>query len=187
MKIASLTALLLLGLTDSLLLTNTAQSLVIAINSSQPSQKISIKPPVTLQVRQGQAKELIAKLLKRQLINITDDNNPEFSKSFDELKVEPLIGQDTAELGGYKYAIEIKGKSVVLHTATPQLPKLKAYFGLLYSYTNSAQLKVSDLIICESQKPSRQQQLIKITNIAIRKGGLLCPNGYKRIFVNQPA
>jgi hypothetical protein len=178
MKIASSTALLVLGLTGALILTNT--SILAFPPHPRQSSKISIKPPVTLQVRQSQAKDLIAKLIKQQIVNINDDNNPEFSKSFDELKIEPLTGQDTDELGGYKYTIETKGKSLVLHAATPQLPKLRAYFGVVHSYRNSTQLKVSESIICASQKPSQQQQPIKIADITIRKGSLFCPTGYKK-------
>jgi Type IV pilin-like G and H, putative len=185
MKIVSSIALLVIGSIGSLLLTHTAQSLVIPTNPRQQPLRpeISIKPPVTLQVRQNQAKDLTATLLRQQIvnINISNDNNPEFVQSFDELKVEPLTGQDTDELGGYKYAIEIKGRSVVLHTATPQLPKLKAYFGLVHAYTNSGQLKATESILCESKKILRKQQPIKIADITIRKGDLACPTGYKKL------
>jgi hypothetical protein len=178
MKIASSTVLMLLGLTGALFLANT--SIWAVSPHPKHSSKIAIKPPVTLQVRQNQAINLITKLINQQIVNINDDNRPEFSQSFDELKVTPLTGQDTDELGGYKYTIETKGKSIVLHAATPQLPKLRAYFGLVHNYTNSAQLKVSESIICASQKPSQPQQPIKIAEIAIRKGGLFCPTGYQK-------
>jgi Type IV pilin-like G and H, putative len=176
MKIASSVAVFLIG---SLLFADTAQSLLLPNHSSRSFfGKISVKPPVTLQVRQRQAAELMNKLVKQQVVHRTEDNT-EFSKSFDELKIAPLTGQDTDELGGYKYTIETKGGSVALHTATPQLPKLKAYLGLIHSYTTPTQLKTFNLIICESKKAYRKQP-IKINDIAIAKGDLSCPTGYKK-------
>ncbi len=187
MKIASSVAVILTGLIGSLLLTDTTQSLIRPNHDSQSfTGKISIKPPVTHQVRQNQATELMGKLLKQQLIHRAEENNPEFSQNFDELKIAPLTGQDTHELGGYKYTIETKGGSIVLHTATPQLPKLRAYFGLIHSYTGSTQLQVFDSIICESKKTHRKQRPIKITDIAISKGDLICPIGYKKFTIIVP-
>jgi Type IV pilin-like G and H, putative len=181
MKIASSVAVLLIGSISSLLLTDTAQGLALPNNSSQSfAGKISIKPPVTLQVRQRQATDLINKLLKQQVIHAAEDNSLEFFKSFDELKIEPLTGRDTDELGGYKYTIETKGRSVVLHTATPQLPKLKAYFGLIYHYTGATQLQSFNTIFCESKKAQHKQRPIKITEIAISKDDMSCPTGYKK-------
>jgi hypothetical protein len=164
-----------------------AQSLVVSISPHrQPSQsKIAIKPPVTLQVRQNQAKGLISQLMKQQIISINDEKSPQFMKSFDDLRVGLLTGQDTAELGGYKYTIETKGNSVVLHTATPKLPKLKSYFGLVHTYASSAQLKISELLLCESKKAQRKQP-IKIADITIRESGLVCPLGYQKYVVVQP-
>jgi Type IV pilin-like G and H, putative len=184
MKIASSASVFLIG---SLIFTDTAQSLLLLNHSSLSfPEKISIKPPVTLQVRQYQAIELMNKLLKQQIIHKAEDNNSEFSKSFDELKIAPLTGQDTDELGGYKYQIETKGGSVALHTATPQLPKLKAYFGLVHSYTTPTQLQAFDLIICESKKTYRKQP-IKINDVTIVKGDLSCPTGYKKFtFIIPP-
>jgi Type IV pilin-like G and H, putative len=181
MKIASSVAVLLIGSIGSLLLPNTSQSLVLPNNPSQSfAGKISIKPPVTLQVRQRQATDLINKLLKQQIFNIAENNSPEFLKSFDELKIAPLTGQDTDELGGYKYTIETKGGSVALHTATPQLPKLKAYFGLVHHYTGRTQLQSFNTIFCESKKTHHNQRPIKITDITISKGDLSCPTGYRK-------
>jgi hypothetical protein len=176
MKIVSSIALLVSGLTSIFVLTNGSLVPLFA------APNVVIKPPVTLQVRQNQAKSLVSQLNKSQ-VNIVagSDNNSEFSQSFDELKVAPLTGQDTDELGGYKYAIETKDNSVALHTATPQLRNLKAYFGLVHAYTNSDDLKVYELIVCESKKISSQRSPIKIADIAISPKGLVCPNGYRKI------
>jgi Type IV pilin-like G and H, putative len=183
MKISGSVAVFLIG---SLIFADTAQSLLPPNHSSRSfSGKISIKPPVTLQVRQRQATELMNRLLKQQVIYRTEDNNSEFAKSFDELKIAPLTGQDTDELGGYKYMIETKGGSVALHTATPRLSKLKAYFGLIHSYNGPTQLKTFSLIICESKKADRKPP-IKINDIAIAKGDLSCPTGYKKFTVIVP-
>jgi hypothetical protein len=183
MKISGSVAVFLIG---SLIFADTAQSLLPPNYSSRSfSGKISIKPPVTLQVRQRQATELMNRLLKQQVIYRTEDNNSEFAKSFDELKIAPLTGQDTNELGGYKYMIETKGGLVALHTATPRLSKLKAYFGLIHSYTGPTQLKTFNLIICESKKADLKPP-IKINDIAIAKGDLSCPTGYKKFIVVVP-
>ena len=124
--------------------------------------------------------------MKQQVIHRAKDNNSEFLQNFDELKIAPLTGQDTDELGGYKYMIETKGGSIALHTATPQLPRLRAYFGLIHSYTSPTQLQVFDSIICESKKTHRKRPSIKITDIAIAKGVLSCPIGYQKFTVIVP-
>ena len=171
----------------SLLLTDTAHSSILPNHDRQFfTRKISIKPPVTLQVRQYQAIELINKMLKQQISHRSEGNNSEFLQNFDELKIAPLTGQDTDELGGYKYSIETKDGSIVLHTATPQLPKLRAYFGLIHSYTSPTQLQVFDLIICESKKTHRKQPSIKIADIAIANGNLICLIGHQKFTVLVP-